>query len=176
MRQFLGPAAALLAALASTDLSAKESLCSLLSAADIRAVTGSAAGDSRAQETPIETGPAKGQTMSICHWTVAADQGTVNVNVLPALTGPNREAGLASLRAANDRLRAMHWTEEKKDFGGVRCSIMTPPQGEQKMPISAACMGEAKGKAIGVGFMSPTRKLTLAQIKALYDQAVARLE
>jgi hypothetical protein len=37
------------------------------------------------------------------------------------------------------------------------------------------CYTEAKGKGVVVNFMSGTRKLTMAQLKALVDRVVAHL-
>jgi hypothetical protein len=174
MHSYLRAAVGILIALTWTDVAAQQNACSLLTSGDIAAATGTSAREPHSSDMVLSTGPAKGQTVHNCMWAVS-DQGMVTVGMMRALTGPAREAGLATLAQAFATLRAKHWTEEKRDLTNGACSIMTPPPSEHDVPIMAGCFAEVRGMALSVGFMSPTKKLTLDQIKALLDKAIGRL-
>ena len=103
------------------------------------------------------------------------DQGMVSLNTMPALKGDAREASLAQMSQAFAMLKAQHWTEEKKEFPNGYCSIMTPPPSQKDVPISSGCFTEAKGMALGAGFMRPTQRLSIEKTKALLDKAVSRI-
>jgi len=174
MHPHLGPVVGVLIALTWTEVAAQQSACSLLTAGDIEAVTGAKAREHHKTDMVIPEGPAKGQTLNGCMWAVG-DQGMVAVSMMPAPKGPAREAGLAKLAEVYAALRAQHWTEEKKDFGNTTCSIMTPPPSTKDAPILSGCVAEARGMGLSVGFMSPTKKLSIDQTKALLDKAIGRI-
>jgi hypothetical protein len=174
MHWHLKPVVGMLIALPWTALGGQQSACALLTAGDIAAITGARAQTPHNTDQTFSQGPAKGQTMHSCMWAVS-DQGMVTVGLMRALTGPAREAGLATIAQVSATLRAQHWTEEKRDFSGGSCAIMTPPPSQHDLPMTAGCRTEVKSMALSVGFMSPTRKLTLDQIKSLLDKAVGRL-
>lgn len=175
MHSHRGPVVGLLIALTWTGVSAQQSACALLTPGDIEAVTGAKPGEPHKADMPISEGPGKGQTMLGCMW-AATEQGMVTVGMMRALTGPARAAGLARLSQAFDALKAQHWTEERKDFGDAWCSIMTPPPSSPRnVPMMSGCFAEAKGVGLSVGFMSPTKKLSIAQIKTLLDKVIGRL-
>src|SRR5262245_55151989 len=88
--------------------------CTLLTAAEVTAATGSAVGRSTEMITTIPSGPSQGEKMYGCMWGTA-DRGMVNISVTRAPKGAQREAGLAKMRQAFDALKAKGWTEEKKD-------------------------------------------------------------
>jgi hypothetical protein len=51
---------------------------------------------------------------------------------------------------------------------------MTPPAGKKGGMMLSSCATGAKGAFLSLAYMSQTRKLTMEQIKALLDKAVAR--
>jgi hypothetical protein len=52
---------------------------------------------------------------------------------------------------------------------------MTPPSGQEKLPISTGCLGETKGIGLSVGAMG-RKAVPIEQIKPLFDKAVGRLQ
>lgn len=148
--------------------------CALLTAGEIAGAVGGPAGRSQEQNITIPEGPSKGETMGGCMWRLGA-QDMLSVSVVRALQGAQREAALAGLDQANDALRTQGWSEDKKMIGDARCSMMTPPRGQRDVPLMTGCMAEAKGMALSVGFMSPTKKVPVEQLKTLLDKAAARL-
>ena len=171
MHPHLGPVVGVLIALTWTDVAAQQPACSLLTSGDIEAVTGSTAREPHKSDLVISEGPAKGQTLNGCMW-ATADQGMVAVSMMRALEGAAREAGLAKLAEVFDALKAQHWTEEKQDFANGSCSVMTPPPSQTNVPMLSGCLAEARGMALSVAFMSPTKKLSISQTRALLDKAI----
>lgn len=169
-----GPVVGMLIALSWTGAAAQQSACTLLTSGDIEAVTGAKPGEPHESDLILSQGPAKGMKTFGCMWGVA-DRGMVTVAMFPALKGPARETGLAKVNEAFDALKAQHWTEEKKVVGNATCSIMTPPPSQKDAPILSGCFGEAKGIGLSVGFMSPTKRLSIDQTKALMDKAAGQL-
>jgi hypothetical protein len=146
--------------------------CTLLTSAEVVAAVG---GSGQAQETStvLKSGPAKGETMGGCMW-AADNQGMVNISTIRAAQGAQREAGLAGIRAAFATLRTKGWTEETKAFPDARCSLMTPPPGQQTAAVMTGCMAEVGGMAISVGYMGKQR-VPIETVKALLDKAAGRL-
>jgi len=166
MRKLI-PGAGLLIALTTTNLLAQTPACSLLSSADIASTTGDQmVGQPNPSDMPAQ------HTIG-CMWGVKS-KGMVTVMVMPSPAGAARAQVMASVRQSLDAMKAQHWTEEKQDFANGSCSTMVPPAG-QNAPIMSQCYVEAKGKGVVVNFMSGTRKLTMAQLKALVDRVVAHL-
>ena len=174
MHTHLGPVVGALAALAWTGVAAQQSACSLLTAADIEAATGEKPGEPHETNMGMSDSSGKGQVTLACMWRAAA-QGMVTVSLAPAAKGAAREAGLAKLTQVFDELKAQHWTEERKDIANGFCAIMTPPPSQKDVPIMSSCMAEAKGMAMSVGYMSPTKKLSFDQTKSLMDKAIGRV-
>jgi hypothetical protein len=177
MSRYLVTALGMLIAFTWSGVAAQDKLhaCSLLTAGEIGQAVGGTVGQSRESDVVIQSGPSKGETMGGCMWPTG-DQGMVSLNVIRALKGADREAGLANLRKAFETLKARGWTEERKDYGNARCSIMTPPPSGKDVPISTGCMAEAKGMGISVGSMSPKNKVAIDKVKALLDKAIGRLQ
>lgn len=174
MHSHLAPVVGLLIALTWTEASAQQPACSLLTSGDIETLTGAKAREPHPTDMVISAGPGKGQRLNGCMW-ATSDQGMVAVSMMPALTGPAREAGLATLNQTLDALKAQHWTEQRKDLSNGWCSIMTPPPTQRDAPIMSSCIAEARGMAVSVTFMSPTKKLSIDQVKALLDKVVGGL-
>lgn len=173
MPRHMRPVVGLLAVLTGADLSAQQSPCTLLTPGDIATITGAKPGEPRASDMAVPSGPSKGQTVHTCSWGVGGN-GVLNLSMV-AITKGSREAGIAMLEQAYAILRAQHWTEEKKDFSGGTCSIMTPPPSQNDVPISSGCFTEAKGMGLAVGFMSPTQRLPMEKTWALLEKAVSRV-
>jgi len=72
-----------------------------------------------------------------------------------------------------DAMKAQHWTEERKDFPNVMCSILTPPASQREPMFLSSCSAVAHGMVLSIAFMSPTKKLTIDQVKTLLDKAIA---
>jgi hypothetical protein len=98
----------------------------------------------------------------------------LTISTIRAPQGAGREAGLARLNAAFAALKAKGWTEEKKAFANARCSLMTPPSGQQTAALMTGCMSEVGGTAISVGYMGKGR-VPVETVKALLDKASGRL-
>jgi hypothetical protein len=74
-----------------------------------------------------------------------------------------------------DALRAQKWTEESKDFGNAWCAVMSPPASAKPPMYMSACAAAPKGLVLSVTYISPTKKLSIDQTKALTDKAAARV-
>ena len=173
MHPYLGPVAGLLVALAWTDVAAQQPACTLLTPADIETITGAKAMEPHPLNMTIPEGPQKGQPMNGCMWGVAGN-GMVSVSTMPYPKDVSPE-DMAKLEQVYGELKAQQWTQERKDFPGGSCSIMTPPPSKKDSPILSGCITQAKGMVISSSFMSPTVKLSMDQTRALMDKAVSRM-
>ena len=149
------------------------SACPLLTAGEIVAAAGGTAGQPQEDSMVITEGPAKGQTMAMCHWPTSPQSG-VSVAVTRGLAGAQREAGLAQFNRTFETLRSQGWTEERKDFPNGACVIVTPPASAKGMPVSSGCFAEAKGMGISVGHNGPG-KVSMDRMKTLLEKAIGRL-
>ncbi len=147
--------------------------CALLSSGEVVAAVGGT-GQSQESNIIIPEGPSKGETLGGCMW-AADDQGMVSISMIRAPQGAMREAGLAKLREAFQRLKDKGWTEEKKEFSNAKCALMTPPASSKKdVPVMTGCFAEAKGMGISVGYMGRT-SVPIEKVKTLLDKAIGRL-
>ena len=169
------PVLATLFALTISPLAAQTAVhaCTLLTTAEIGSAVGGAVGQSKDIQQVIPSGPSKGETMYGCMWP-AGDRGMVNLSMIRAAKGAQREAGIANMRKGFETLKARGWTEEKHDFGDVHCAILTPPAAQPNMPMSTGCFGEAKGMGIGLGAAGRTR-IAIEAVKGLYDKVTKKL-
>ena len=71
-------------------------------------------------------------------------------------------------------LKTNGWTEEKKEFGGVSCFLMTPPAGDKGAPRPTSCTVLSKGILLSIVTMGTTR-VPIENVKALIDSAAGRL-
>jgi len=151
----------------------KYKACSLLTAAELKAVARLKVAAPEDVDVPITEGPFKGETMSICSWGMGS--GYVNLTVM---RGPKnaqeRAAGMAILRDADEQLKKQGWTIKNVTIGRVECATYQPPAGAN-LPGGAGCAVEAKGLAFSLSILGPTVAVTPQQVKALTDKAVARL-
>jgi hypothetical protein len=150
--------------------------CSLLTSAEVSDAVGAQAGSLHESDIVIPEGPSQGDTMGSCMWPLGDGQSVVSVNVIRALQGAQREAGLAQLRQVFEGLKAQGWTEAQKMLGNATCATLTPPPSATDAPTMVVCLAEAKQMAISVGWMAEKgKKVAAEKIKALLDTAVARL-
>ena len=164
----------LLAALNWTDVTAQQPPCSLLTSSDIEVATGAKPGDPHPIDLSASGSPTKRQTVPICMWTDAAQQGQLSLSLGPLPPGMSAET-IAKKNAGMDALRDAHYTEEEKSFGNSWCSIMTPPASKKDGLIMSSCSGGAKGMVVSLAYTSPTKKISIDKMKALLDKAIGRL-
>jgi len=150
--------------------------CSLLTSAEVSDAVGGHAGPFQESDIVVPAGPSKGETMGSCLWPLGDGQSMVSANVLRALQGAQREAGLAQLHQVFEGLKAEGWMEAHKRIGNATCATLTPPPAATDAPTMVVCLAEAKQMAISVGWMTEKgKKVAPAKIKTLLDTAVARL-
>ena len=146
------------------------SVCSMLTPAEIQAVTG-AASDAG---TPNDLSAAKGITTHTCMYSVPTEKGMLTVALGPKPAGMSATA-IAKKNPGVDALRAQHWIEEAKEYGSTYCSLFSSPP-TQKQPMSlTACTGEAKGQVVSLTWMTPGKKMSLDEAKSLFDKAIPRV-
>ena len=161
----------MLALLAAANAIAQDkSLCSLLTASDVAAV--GATGQGIEASLPYNNGPNGSGTMKMCNWRMA--NGGIHLMVVKVPPNASREQLKAVLNQSLATLKAKGWAEEKKDFGDIACSLMTPPAKEQDAPLTTGCVTETKGMAISIGTLSRTR-VPMEKVKALVDAVAGRL-
>lgn len=148
--------------------------CTLLNSSEIHSALGGTVGQPQESDIVIPEGPSKGETMGTCMWPVD-DQSMVTVNIIPAVKGPERSKAIAQLDQVFEDLKGQGWTEEKKEITNGRCSILTPPKGQDDLPLSTGCIAEAKGMGISVGWLSGKKKVGIEKIKPLLDKVIGRL-
>jgi hypothetical protein len=175
MKKHCGAALGILIVFAWSGLAAGKEMhtCALLTSSDVVAAVGGT-GQSQESNIVIPEGPSKGETMGGCMW-AADNQGMVSISMIRAPQGALREAGLAKLREAFQRLKAKGWTEEKKEFSNAKCALMTPPASSKKdIPVMTGCFAEAKGMGLSVGYMGRT-SVPVDTVKTLLDKVIGRL-
>ena len=124
----------------------------------------------------IPSGSAKGRTMLGCMWR-AGEVGMVSISLIAASNGPEREEGLAKLREGTKKLEAKGWKREAREFSDAKCSVLTPPPGQESLPIMTGCMAEAKGMGLSVGHMTGQtgKSIGMDNVHALLEKVVSRL-
>ncbi|HEY8257351.1 MAG TPA: hypothetical protein VIG08_06815 [Gemmatimonadales bacterium] len=169
-----GPVVSLLLALTWADLSAQQA-CTLLSSAEIEAITGSKAREPQPTNMKIPSGTQAGQTVNGCMWGTA-DKGMVSISVMPMPTDPaTRKAGMEKLDEVYAKLRARKWTQEEQKYPHGRCTTMTPPATEKSAPILSGCIADVHGMLVSSSYMSPTKKLPMDKSKALVDKIASHM-
>ncbi len=172
--------AAALVTLPATSLRAAEKgykPCSLLTAAEIETALGAKVGTPSETDTPYKKGPAQDHdgVLSACSW--SGEGRTIFLGVsTAAVTSEGKERGKKAKRDSEENLRKQGMTVERKAFGPVECSILTPGKG-QKAPRGTTCEGE-KGPL--VYFLSVSTKVELPpvpmeRLKGLAEKAASRL-
>ena len=145
--------------------------CSLLTAVEIEAAAGAKPGAS--QETNMDAG--NGIRVKGCMWSVPSMLGQVALSTGPAPAGVSVEKLMTS-NAGTEALRAQHYTEETKNFGGVTCYAIAPPSSIKDGMFMTSCGTAVKGTIIPIVLMSPSKKPGIEPTKTLLDKAIARFK
>jgi hypothetical protein len=163
---------ALTAAIAlSAGAATKYNPCSLLTTAQLEAVLRAKVGVTAEKDTTIPEGTFKGDIMSTCDWAVGSTYVTLNVIRGPR-TPQEQAAGLAGLRAAEEKLKKQGWTVEPANIPGAECVSVKPPASESSALPGASCVMVSKGLAFWLGVNG---SVTVQQVKSLADMVAARL-
>lgn len=157
---------AVLIFVASNARAQSKPVCSLLTSADVGAVGATGEG------IPGEMSAAKGVTMKMCSWKMNA--GGLHLSANPMPPGTTREQIDAQLASTYQMLVSKGWKQEKKDFGGVSCTLLTPPANDKKSPANTSCLTVAKGIMVNADTISMT-PIAMEKVKAVVDSAVGRL-
>jgi hypothetical protein len=163
-------AVVLLIALARPAL-AQQSGCALLTVADIQGAVGTRPSQPQAMDADVPG--KKGERVLACLWSVPADRGQVTVSLGHLPPGMSAQAA-AKQNPKLDALRTARYKEEGRDLSDGYCAVMTPPASDKQGTIMSSCAGGVKGQLLSVAFTSPTKALTIAQVRSLLDNAVAR--
>jgi hypothetical protein len=137
-------------------------VCSLLTANDVSALGATGPGIESAM--PTGNGVSAGDTIKMCNWRLPT--GGLHLIVAKAPQGLSREALMAKFNESWAMLKTQGWTEEKKEFGGISRSLMTPPAGKQDNPSTTGCLTTAKGAMGSITTLSRTR-VPMEKAKAL---------
>ena len=162
---------ALLTLLTATSIWAQaKPVCSLLTASEVATV--GATGRGTEDSLPIDDGPTKGDTIKLCNWQMGAGKLSLSIARMPP--GVSRAALIGQLDRGYAALKAQGWKEEKKDFGNIFCSLMTPPVVRQDAPTTTGCLIPTKGLVVSIATLGKTR-VPMERAKALVESALRRL-
>jgi hypothetical protein len=140
--------------------------CSLLTAEQITAAVGKV-GESKEGDMPGKT------KMKACSWGITGGLFTLMVGKVPASNQSTRQV-LDEMNAVYDVLKEQGWNYEKKDFGTVSCSLLTPPAGADKGSPMTSCATVVKGMLVMTSASSKT-SIAAEKLKPLTESAAARL-
>jgi hypothetical protein len=73
-----------------------------------------------------------------------------------------------------DMLKAQGWTYEKKDFGSISCSLVTPPAGAANGSPATFCATVVKGMLVMTGTSSKA-SIPAERLKSITETAASRL-
>jgi hypothetical protein len=140
------------------------------------AVGGAAELTSASKRGEVGTGSVESSRLQVCSWASASLLGGgVNIDVVPSVEPAEISHALDVVQFPLDERRGQHWTEQRQDFGGVRCSSLSPPEPSTVQPHVTGCVGEVRGAALYVGVASRMGRPTFDLAKRLFDDAAARL-
>jgi hypothetical protein len=172
---FLLVTIAALAAASAPAADAPGAACALLTQGELDEATGAKSGSANPTDQEVPAGQGQHLTMHACLWPVSSLQGQFALSVAPMPPGQSVQS-IAKDNVGMNALRAQHYAEEAKDFdGNTTCSTMSPPASAKGGISISACTSAVRGKIVSVTYMSPGKKLSIEQTKALLDKAVARV-
>ena len=152
--------------------------CGLITPAQLKQILGMNAGPGKETDVVINAGTFKGQTMTLCTWTVP--QGTISMNVL-RVSAEQRIKALTEMQKEQIRmevnLKQQGWTAESTNTAGLRCLTAIPPPAlnAKKVPTGMSCSADVvKGLALSLGANLVATKVPPAKMKTLYDTVVKR--
>lgn len=168
-----GVAALLVTTPAVTRAAPPDKPCLLLTDAEITAAVG-APGKWHEGHKAISQGPARGETMRTCSWSVG--NGAVNLSLVRvADLATAKGAFRAQMRQSMESLESHGWTIEEKAFGSdMSCWIGKPPAGHDDMPRATGCVGATHGMGISIG-ATGSSKVEIEGMKKLLDAAMHRV-
>ena len=146
----------------------QQSSACLLTPSDIEVATGGKAGAPQPRVDPLTEGGAH-----VCSWDVAAPPGHVVISIVRPPVGMSVKDFVKQTQMI-DGLRAAHFKVEEKDFANALCFIATPPASQSTGLRLSSCVAKVKGMFLSLVFTSPTKQLSIAQVKTLLDQALGR--
>jgi hypothetical protein len=110
-------------------------------------------------------------------WGVSTHSGQLTISWF---RGPLTDDEIAQLikmskhNTGTDDIRKANYKEVSKEFPHAWCSTFTPPTTDKRGLLLSTCAGGVKGQGLSITFMSPTKALTVDQVKALLDKAGER--
>jgi hypothetical protein len=152
--------------------------CSLLTAEEVGKALGAAPAAPKESDAPYGA-DGKGQdhegVLSTCTWS-AGNRSLLLAVSTDATTKEGKERGLAAKRKSEEELAKRGMKVEKKSWGPVECTVLTPPA-DVKAPLGVSCRG-TKGKLVWYASVSSPKEsgaVPADTLKALTDKAAARL-
>jgi hypothetical protein len=161
----------LFAATATNGWSQTKPPCSLLTATDVSGAGASGQGIASSMNYP--DGTPKGGVMQMCNWPMTTG-GAIMMSVAPMRQGFSRDAIMTMLNQSWHELTTKGWIEEKQDFGGISCFLMTPPATEKGAPMPTSCTAFVKGTVMSIVSMGKV-KVPMETVKKLVESATGRL-
>jgi hypothetical protein len=140
--------------------------CTLLTADQITAAIGKV-GESKEGDMPGKT------QMKACSWNITGGLFTIMVGKVPNSNQTSRQV-LDEMNSVYDVLKEQGWNYEKKDFGTISCSVLTPPPGEDNGSPMTSCATVVKGMLVMTSASSKT-SIPAEKLKPLTESAAARL-
>jgi hypothetical protein len=150
----------------------------LLTATEIDAAVGSKPAD------PAETNIsyAKGQqgndhagVVSTAVWRAGGATVSVTSSTTPT-TAEGKKRGQAQTKQAEEMLAKMGWKTESKDFGAIKCAILTPPSGQPMPGAGTSCGTERGAYFVSVSVSVPGTAFPIEKVRALTEKAASRLQ
>lgn len=150
----------------------EKAVCTLLTPGEVSGALGSAKAGVES-EMPVPGAP-EGTTVKLCSWPLTNAAGGLHLSASKIPPTISFDSLVAQSFQQYDQLKAKGWTEEKKDFGSVKCVTAKPPAGKPDDPLTTNCMAKGKGMFLGATTLTKT-PVTMEKVKALIDSAMARL-
>ena len=108
----------------------------------------------------------------MCSWRMPS--GGIHVSVGKMPPGMTMDILMAEMTKPYPKLKAKGWTEQKKDFSNMKCSLFTTPAAQQDSPTTTNCIAVTKGMIVTAATVSKV-PLAIDKVKVLLDSAIARL-
>ncbi len=147
-------------------------VCSLLTTSEVSGALGSSKAGIETEMAP--PGAPKGTTVKLCSWPLLNATGGLYLSASRIPPTVSFDSLVAQSFQQYDQLKTQGWTEEKKDFGVVKCLAVKPPAGQPDAPLTTSCMAQGKGRFFGATTMTKT-PVAMEKVKALIDSAMARV-
>jgi hypothetical protein len=140
--------------------------CSLLSGEQISAAVGNV-GESKEGDMPGKA------HMRACSWSIPGGLFILSVGKVPDSNLSTRQL-LDNINSIYDVLKGQGWKHDKKDFGTISCSLLTPPAEDANGSPMTSCATVAKGMLV---MASASSKASIApeKLKSLTETAAAHL-